>query len=153
MERTDLTIIHAQGGHVPILTSLFNSYRIFYGQPPDLDAAREFVAERISKRESVIFLALDDRQGLGFVQLYPSFSSVAMQRIWIVNDLFVSPPARGQGVAEALLRRAEQLARETHARRLELSTATDNLAAQQLYEKLGWQRETKFFHYHLDCEA
>ena len=96
-----------------------------------------------------MFLALEGTEGLGFAQLYPSFSSVSMKRLWILNDLFVAPEARRRGVAAALLEEARRLAVETRAEGLELATATENLPAQRLYERLGWERDDAFHHYFL----
>ncbi len=99
----------------------------------------------------MVFLAVDDsgEQGLGFVQLYPSFSSVAALPIWILHDLFVVPEQRRQGVARALMEVARVLAAETGADGLALSTATDNFGAQSLYESLGYRRDEKFIYYFL----
>ncbi len=142
-------VTQAQPSDIAVLAPLFDGYRVFYNQASDAQAAQQFLYDRLANNESVIFIARHDDAAVGFTQLYPSFSSVVMQRIWILNDLFVLPTARGQGVAEALLRRAAQFAKETQAKRLVLSTAIDNIAAQRLYEKLGWQRDTMFFHYEL----
>ncbi len=144
-----IVVTQAQPNDVVVLAPLFDGYRVFYNQAPDRAAAQQFIGDRLATNESVIFIARLGDHAVGFTQLFPSFSSVVMQRIWILNDLFVSTAARGQGVGEALLRRAEQFARETQAKRLVLSTATDNIAAQRLYEKLGWQRDTVFFYYEL----
>jgi GNAT superfamily N-acetyltransferase len=146
-------VIKAQLQHVPVIGGLFNSYRVFHGRATDPDGARHFVEQRLANHESVIFLALSDGRGLGFTQLYPSFSSVSMQRIWIVNDLFVAPSERRQGIGEALLTRAYQFAEETGAQALRLATATDNVMAQSVFEKLGWQRDTAFYHYEISTKA
>jgi GNAT superfamily N-acetyltransferase len=100
----------------------------------------------------VVFLALDPQSGsgLGFVQLYPSFSSVAAQRSWILNDLFVAPPARRKGVGRALLDAARKHALATGAKRLVLSTAATNGQARQLYESCGYKQEEAFVVYKLD---
>jgi GNAT superfamily N-acetyltransferase len=99
----------------------------------------------------VVFLAERDGRPVGFVQLYPVFSSTAARprRLWLLNDLFVLPDARGGGVARALMQRARRLAEETDAVGLELATAHTNLAAQRLYESLGWRRDEKFPRYEL----
>jgi GNAT superfamily N-acetyltransferase len=152
MYSPELHIVQAHSEHLLPLASLFDGYRIFYGQASDLNGAYNFVEQRIVQRESIIFVAMDNQDGQGFVQLYPSFSSVAMQRIWILNDLFVVPTARGQGIATALLQHVEHHARATRAIRVVLSTAVGNAAAQRLYEKLGWQRDTMFYHYQLNVE-
>ncbi len=146
------TIIRAQRGHVELVAPLFDLYRQFYGQPSDLEGARQFLKERLQHNESVIFLALGGTGAVGFTQLYPSFSSTAMKRLWILNDLFVARQARKHGVARALLERAREFAIETGASGLELATATDNLSAQRLYEKTGWKRDEDFYHYCLEVE-
>jgi GNAT superfamily N-acetyltransferase len=125
---------------------MFDGYRQFYKQPPDPGQARRFVRNRLDRDESVVFLAIEDDAGVGFTQLYPSFSSVSVKRVWILNDLFVVPEARQRGIASALLERAERFAVETRAKGLELKTAKDN-PAQRLYERMGWQRDEAFHHY------
>jgi GNAT superfamily N-acetyltransferase len=85
---------------------------------------------------------------VGFTQLYPSFSSVSMKRLWVLNDLFVAPEARASGAGHALLDRAERWADETGAKGLTLSTQITNLTAQRLYEACGWTKDDEFLHYH-----
>lgn len=129
---------------------LFDGYRQFYGQPADVARARDFLAERLHQRESLILLALDEQgSGIGFTQLYPLFSSVRTVRTWLLNDLFVAAEARRQGVAAALLTAAAEHARALGAASLSLSTARDNAAAQALYESMGWQRDHAFCEYSL----
>ena len=128
---------------------LFDAYRQFYGQGTDPAGARAFLDERLRRDESVIFLAVDEGEGdeaLGFTQLYPSFSSVSVRRLWILNDLFVRTGVRRGGVGRRLLERARQFAVETDAKGLTLATAVDNAAAQALYESCGW-RQDEFKHY------
>jgi ribosomal protein S18 acetylase RimI-like enzyme len=131
---------------------LFDAYRQFYRREPDLAGARAFVAERLTHNESVIFLAGDAGSPLGFTQLYPSFTSSGMTRIFILNDLFVAPQARGRGIATALLRRAAEFATSEGAVRLTLSTATDNRTAQAVYERAGWKRDDAFLVYQLGLD-
>lgn len=125
------------------LALLFDAYRVFYRQTSDSELARHFLLQRMNLRESVIFLArdVDTSDALGFVQLYPGFSSVSAERVWILNDLFVKPDARGRGIGRALMRRAREHGETTGVLRLTLSTAEDNRTAQQLYESEGWQRD------------
>lgn len=131
------------------LAPLFDAYRCFYGQPTDLDGARAFLAERLAHGESWVLLAEQGAQLLGFVQLYPLFSSVRMARTWLLNDLFVLPMARRRGVARALLEAAAAAARAQGSRGLSLATAHDNAPAQALYTALGWQRDRQFLHFEL----
>lgn len=134
------------------LALLFDGYRVFYRQAPDLQRARDFMAQRLRHDQSVIFIARDTATGaaLGFTQLYPSFSSVSACRIWVLNDLFVAPQARQRGVARKLMACARHFARDSGAARLVLETAQDNHAAQALYEALGYVAETGTRHYSLE---
>jgi ribosomal protein S18 acetylase RimI-like enzyme len=135
---------------LPLLVPLFDAYRQFYRQPSDSGRAEAFLQERLTREESVIFLALESDEGAGFVQLYPSFWSVAACRAWILNDLYVAPRFRGRGVARALLARARSHAEATGAGGMSLATQHDNHPAQRLYEALGWVRDEEFLHYELE---
>ncbi len=142
-------IYRADASHLDALVPLFDAYRVFYRQPSDPGAARAFLAARLTQQDTVIFLA--DKGGpVGFTQLFPSFSSVSVKRLWILNDLFVSPEARQGGIAKALLERARQHALDTHAKGLVLTTETDNERAQKLYKAMGWQRDETFYTYRLE---
>lgn len=126
------------------LVGLFDLYRQFYGRHGDPDAARAFLLARMNHGESTLFIACEGRQAAGFAQLYPAFSSVAMARTFILNDLFVHPEARRKGVARGLLAAAEDYGKAQGAVRLTLSTATGNLEAQALYVAAGWRRDEQF---------
>ena len=84
-----MKIVQATIENVKDLAPLFDGYRVFYKQPSDLEKATEFLTQRFQKNDSVIFMAFEGASALGFTQLYPSFSSVSMQRTYILNDLFV----------------------------------------------------------------
>ena len=130
---------------LPALAALFDGYRMFYGQPSDPLRAGAFLRQRLERGDSHLLLAMDAQGGaLGFVQLYPSFTSVGTAPIEILNDLFVAEAARGRGVARVLLRRAADDARARGAVGLVLSTALDNQPAQSLYASEGWVRDTEF---------
>ncbi|MEF2277473.1 GNAT family N-acetyltransferase [Deinococcus sp. YIM 134068] len=144
-----LTVVRADASFLDALLPLFDSYRRFYVQEDDREGARVFLSERLEREESVIFLALDGSTPVGFTQLYPSFTSLGMRRIWILNDLFVAPESRKRGVGQALLERARQHGRETDAAWLTLTTALDNSTAQSLYEAQGWRRDETFYTYTL----
>lgn len=132
------------------LAALFDAYRQFYKQPSDLVGARAFLAERIERNESVIFLAQDDQgEALGFTQLYPSFTSAGMKRIFVLNDLYVAPAGRCKGMGRKLLAAAADHARSVGAARLTLSTAVTNHTAQSLYKANGWTQDRDFYSYNL----
>jgi ribosomal protein S18 acetylase RimI-like enzyme len=135
------------------LVPLFDGYRQFYGEGSDLSLARQFLAERMSRGQSVVLIAEGpDGVAIGFAQLFPSFCSVRAAPIYVLNDLFVSHAARRRGVGALLLRIAAEAGRAGGAVRLELSTAMTNVSAQRLYRALGWKRDEEFYVYSVSLE-
>lgn len=144
-----MEIILATAAHLSDAASLFDQYRVFYGQPANLPGAQQFLTARFQNQDSTIFLAMDEGAGVGLTQLYPSFSSISMAPIWVLNDLFVAASHRRRGVAKQLMQRAADYGRETGAIRLALSTQITNNAAQALYQSLEYQEDTAFKHFAL----
>lgn len=145
-----MEIVIADLSHLNLLIPLFDGYRVFYKQPSDLRRAEAFLRDRLEKKDSVIFLAKVGKTGLGFTQLYYTFSSVTTEPFLILNDLFVSPEARGQKIGERLLLSAQEYAQSHQMKGVALETAHDN-PAQKLYERLGWKRDQGFLHYFWLC--
>jgi GNAT superfamily N-acetyltransferase len=141
-----INIRRAVKGDIIDLSVLFDRYRVWYHQPSDIAAAEKFLLQRIENEESVIFVAEDGKSLAGFTQLYPIFSSVSLQRAWLLNDLYVHASARKQGVATQLLAAAAAYGRQTDAKWLLLQTGNDNFTAQSLYEKNGWRRVPDYFY-------
>jgi ribosomal protein S18 acetylase RimI-like enzyme len=139
----------AQSEDLAKVSILFDRYRVFYNQSSDLEAVRSFLQQRFHQKDSTIFIARNWEQTVGFIQLYPSFSSVSMKRVWILNDLFIDELYRNQGIARLLMGAAENFARETAAIRIILSTQVANLPARSLYRSLGYVRNEDFEHYAL----
>ncbi len=123
------------------LVPLFDAYRQFYRQPPDLERAREWLRSRLRMGESVAFVAMRGNAMVGFAQLYPMYSSVRTARTWILNDLYVDITARRNGAGHALLEAAAQFAREDGAMGISLESAADNAAACALYQAAGWKAD------------
>lgn len=146
-----VSIRQATVADADLIAPLFDAYRQFYRQAADLPRARRFVAERLAQRQSTVLVAeATDGEAVGFVQLYPCFSSIRAAPVFILSDLFVAPSARGGGVGRLLMEAAARFARATGAVGLELATARTNVPAQRLYESLGWQRDQVFYQYGLD---
>lgn len=144
-----MEIVVANLAHLEDLVTLFDGYRVFYQQPSDLAGARQFLQARLEKGDSTILVAQAVDDLAGFTQIYPSFSSVSMKPIWILNDLFVAEAYRGQGVARSLIEAAEAFARDSGAICMVLETQATNTSAQALYEGRGYRRDTEFYHYAL----
>jgi ribosomal protein S18 acetylase RimI-like enzyme len=130
------------------LAQLFDLYRQFYEQTPNIALAKTFIAERINQQQSVIFVAENtDNNLVGFCQIYPSFCSVAAAKIGVLYDLFVDPNVRKTGAGRMLMLAAHDYAAQNGMVRLDLTTAKNNHAAQSLYESLGWVRDEIFYAY------
>jgi GNAT superfamily N-acetyltransferase len=130
------------------LVPLVDSYRGFYGQQRSNDT-RHYLTERIEEGSALGFIARVEGQAAGFTLIYPTFSTVALAPIWLLNDLYVQENHRRQGIANALLERAEDEARHAGAARIWLRTALDNAPARALYENRGWILDDIFCRYDL----
>ncbi|MCO6056648.1 GNAT family N-acetyltransferase [Pseudomonas sp. MOB-449] len=151
-----MRIVQATLEHLDLLTPLFVKYREFYGELPFPESSKKFLEKRLSRKESVIYLALsddDDTRLLGFCQLYPSFSSLSLKRVWILNDIYVAEEARRQLVADRLLQTAKKMARETNAVRMRVSTSVSNEVAHKVYESIGFHEDTEFKNYILPINS
>ncbi len=130
------------------IAPLFDAYRQFYQQAPDLPLARNFITERLQANQSEILLAeLNNGEAAGFCQLYPSFCSILAAPVYVLYDLYVAPTARRLGLGAALLEAAEQHARTNGYARLDLTTARTNLPAQALYQAQGWTLDAVYIAY------
>jgi ribosomal protein S18 acetylase RimI-like enzyme len=130
------------------VAQLFDAYRQFYAQAPNLALAEQFIADRLRNAESVVLIAEDaDRKMTGFCQLYPTFCSVDAAPIYSLYDLFVVPEHRKSGTGRALLLVAEEQAHRAGKSRMDLTTAKTNLPAQALYAAMGWKRDEVFYAY------
>jgi ribosomal protein S18 acetylase RimI-like enzyme len=145
-----MNLRRATPADLPLLVPLFDAYRRFYHQASDPARAEAFLHDRLTGNESVIFLALDGAHPVGFVQLYPTFWSIAACRAWVLNDLYVAPEHRKAGIGRALLDRSRTHAVETGAGGLSLATQRSNFQAQRLYESLGWRRDEEYYYYAMD---
>lgn len=139
---------------VDAVVDLFRQYLRFYDQEVPAAEARAYLTARRSDGDSVLLVAVLGPEGeaagqgvVGFAQSYPTWSSVSLSRSWVLNDLFVTPAARGTGAARALVQDTCRRAKEAGAIRVSLATAWDNVAAQGLYESEGFVRDQHFHHY------
>ena len=136
-----ISISRAGPADLDALAALFDAYRQFYGQASDVALARQWLRERLRFGESTVLVARRDGAMVGFVQLYPMFSSVRTAKTWILNDLYVDAGARRRGVARRLLDAAAAFAREDGAAGISLETTQDNAAARALYRAAGWRED------------
>ena len=124
-----------------LVAPLFDGYRVFYKQASDIQAAKTFLLERFKNKDSIIFIAFIDNEVVGFTQLYPLFSSVSMQPMLLLNDLYVHSKHRNKGVGQELINKAKAHCKESNLKGLGIQTAHDN-PAQHLYERMGFVKDT-----------
>ena len=135
-----MTIKKAQLADLPDLVPLFDGYRMFYRQHSDFVGAREFLRARIENDESEIYLVYIEENAVAFVQFYPLFSSVSMEPMLLLNDLYVEENYRGQGIGSALIDKGKELCKLKNLKGLALQTEVDN-PAQKLYEAVGFKKD------------
>lgn len=130
------------------LSILFDSYRVFYRKESNLGEAEHFLKERLTREDSIIYVAEAlSNNVVGFLQLYPLFSSTNMKRLWLLNDLFVAPKYRGQGISIGLIDHAKQLAKDTKSAGLMLETEKSNIIGNKLYPKADFKLDTEHNYY------
>ena len=130
----------AKKSDINMLAELLDGYRVFYRKTSDIEAAIKFLSQRLKNKDSKIYVCeTQEKQLVGFVQLYPLFSTTRMKRLWLLNDLFVHPDFRGKGISIALINRAKILVRKTNAAGMYLETEKSNVIGNKLYPKTDFK--------------
>ncbi len=142
----EFSIIRAKAEHLPDIIPLFDAYRMFYRQKSDYKGAQKFLKDLIDGNESVIFLAYVDENAVGFIQLFPIFSSVSMERMYLLNDLYVEENYRAEGIGKALIDIAKDLCRKHNLKGLALQTEAEN-PSQYIYEHLDFKKDPDLFYF------
>ena len=131
-----------------LLAVLFDEYRQFYGASSNVALSYQFLKQRFQNEESVIFIHVKDQVFTGFILLYLGFSSVACSTYYILDDVYVTPSYRRQGSAKQLIDTAILFARQKNAQRISLDTQKNNYQSHQLYEQMGFVKDSEFQTYH-----
>jgi ribosomal protein S18 acetylase RimI-like enzyme len=134
------------------LTTLFDQYLLFYKRPSNVEKHKSYLKERIENNEAIIFMAFDDEstdKAIGFTLIYPTFSSILLNKILILNDLYVDSTIRNKGTGEQLILKTVELAKELNIKLVRLRTAKNNIVAQGLYHKMGFVRDELVYTYDL----
>jgi ribosomal protein S18 acetylase RimI-like enzyme len=149
-----MEITRASASDLSVVLPLFDGYRQFYEQVPNLDACKEYLSERLSKLESAIFLAFEEvngeKIGIGFTQLYMTFSSVTLKKFWVLHDLYVKEDFRKKGVAKMLINKSKELALENAPIGLVIESRISNQSAQHLFDSVGFVKEGEHYFYFLE---
>jgi len=146
-----MKIIKAELQQLDDLVPLFDGYRVFYRQVSNPNAARDFLKERLLKKDTIIYVAYLNDKAVGFTHLFHSFSSVSMQPLFILNDLFVDGSHRKKGIGVALLNQAKLLCKTLNYKGIGLQTEKSN-PAQHLYEHLNWKKDPDLQYFWTNAE-
>jgi GNAT superfamily N-acetyltransferase len=138
----ELRIEPIAAGHIDELLPLIAAYQRFYeAEQVDDERNRAFFSRFIAPSEGGMLLgAWQDGKLLGYACLYWHFTSLVPAETVLMNDLYVDPATRGEGVGRALIEASAAIARERGAHHLEWATAPDNETAQRLYDSTGAER-------------
>jgi len=147
-----IKIIKAEQKHIKEVGILFDLYRQFYKYESNLIESTNYIKDRINNNESTIFIAISDDEAIGFVQLYETFGSLDLGKIIILYDLYVKEDHRKNNIGRQLMIRSHEYAKKINAKRIQLSTATDNFIGQSLYESLGYVKDIDFYTYDFEIK-
>lgn len=130
------------------------AYCDFYEVDPSDEAllgmSRALIAD--PQREGTQLIARNDGAAVGFATIFWLWATtMGAARIGLMNDLFVSPAARGTGLADALIEACRDRCREHGATHLTWQTALDNHRAQAVYDRIGG-RKSQWLDYDLPVE-
>ena len=146
-------IIEAESKNVEQVGKLFDLYRQFYKYDSNLIVSTGYIKDRITNKESKIFIAINDKnEAIGFVQLYETFGSLDLGKIIILYDLYVKEDHRKNNIGRQLMISSHEYAKKINAKRIQLSTATDNFIGQSLYESLGYVKDIDFYMYDFEIK-
>lgn len=119
--------------------------RIEPALPPGIvmaDAYLAYLLERCSEHQGKVFVATVERQVVGFVCIWTRVQPTELDEppteYAYISDLLVRAPFRQHGLGRALLKRAEDYAREQKAVQIRIGVLAQNLIAKQLYLEVGF---------------
>ena len=139
-----MTIARVGAGDLGDLLPLMRGYCDFYGVAPTDEELTALARTLIDDpaHAGVQLIARDaDGAATGFATIYWTWSTLDACRIAVMNDLFVTPSARGRRLADELIAACRAEAADHGARRLTWQTALDNDRAQAVYDRVGATRE------------
>lgn len=129
------------------IVPIFDSYREYFQQKKEPVMVERFLFDRFEHLESVIFIAEQQGEVIGFAQLYPVFSSLTLQRVWLLNDFFIAEEFRGSGVGSQLFTTVKEFTLLTKSKGIELSVEHTNKKAWIFWEKQGFKLDEEFRYY------
>jgi ribosomal protein S18 acetylase RimI-like enzyme len=132
----------ASAADATAIAELLHAFNTEYDEPaPEVPVLAERLAPMLASGEVTVVLGGSGPDGLALLRFRPSFWSGDLDAY--LEELYVVPHLRGQGLGRALMERAMDVARERGATRMDLGTSTDDTAARALYERLGFTNDER----------
>ena len=147
-----LKIIRANKNHIDGVSILFDLYRQFYKYQKDFKNSKNYIHNRIINDESIIFICIENKKIVAFVQLYETFDSLNLNKKIVLYDLYVLKNYRKLGIGRKLMNKSRDFAINNNFARIELSTSINNYNAQKLYESLDYIKDTDYYNYDLEIK-
>lgn len=142
-----------ESDNIEKIVAIFDQYMMFYKLPSSIEKYKKFLSDRLENKDAIIFLAVDEHENpIGFVLNYPSYSTLSLGKILVLNDLFVLREERKKRVAQALINAVFEFAKQENIIRIDLCTEKSNENAQKLYEKLGFKKAFQYDYYSYDLK-
>lgn len=148
-EPVDVSIEPVRVVDLPLLMPMLRAYCDFYGVDPRDDrlvALCRALIDDPQEGSQLIARRLDGEgdvgDPVGFATIFWTWQTLDAARVGVMNDLFVVPDARGEGVGRRLIERCRAHCRKRGAKKLVWETALDNHTAQRLYDSTGAESST-----------
>jgi ribosomal protein S18 acetylase RimI-like enzyme len=127
----------ARAADAPTLGRLLHAFNTEFGEPtPDADFIAARAAPLIESGEVTVLFVGEGPEGFAELRFRPTVYAEGLDAY--LEELYVVPERRGQGLGRALLDAAMDHARERGASRIDLNTSEDDVAARKLYESSGF---------------
>jgi GNAT superfamily N-acetyltransferase len=159
-ESGPLFIRAALPGDVGVLLELFGELAEYEHLEHELHATEERLGEALFGARPAAEALIAERpsdagspETLGYAMFFPTFSSfLTSTGVWL-EDLFVRPSYRGEGVGKALLSTLAARVHEEGGKRLEWAALDWNELALGFYRRLGAETMGEWITHRLDGEA
>ncbi len=137
MEKAEIQIRRAEARDAAEIARLLHDFNLEYSEPtPSVEELTETIRRLLGEGEITVLLAGEGPDGLALLRFRPGLWSAGLEAY--LQELYVVPPRRRQGIGRSLLTEAIALSRDRGADGIDLNTGETDTAARALYESMGF---------------
>jgi ribosomal protein S18 acetylase RimI-like enzyme len=137
MAKPENQIRQAEVDDAPDIARLLHDFNTEFGEPtPAVPEQTKILLPLLAEEEISVLLAGDGPEGFALLRFRPAIQAAGLEAH--LQELYVAPPRRGEGIGRALLTAAIELARAHGAVGIDLNTGETDTAARGLYESVGF---------------